>query len=265
MSALGRGVGLGVVGAGDGVFGPYAPLTTSLQLDGVLESVQFPDAAALNILGAETKTVGVWFRAALGMSAGVAKGIFGKYFNNAPGADTGWRLFASNDIIWFQLRDALVSEPVLLDNIVGFDGDWHPLVGTYGGGGDANSMKIYVDGVQPPQTAFPGGVLGDTSTVAPLCTGYIFNRPTSYAEINVCHQFMIDRELSPSQVAALSAGGYPTNLIDVYGADVLHWCTDGDGCATGPWGMNELGTVGINGIASQCEPTDFILNVPPSP
>jgi hypothetical protein len=155
-----------------------------------------------------------------------------------------------------------------LDDPTGIDAQWHLVVVTYSGSGTSAGIKMYVDGVQPASYTGSLGTVGDTTSTADMMVGSVYGISWMNAETNFLHSFIINKELTPAEVAELFVTGDPRQLTDISGvlaANIQHWCTLGDGCAIGSGNMIDLSPLSNDGTYTNGDTVDFVPNVPPSP
>lgn len=183
-------------------------------------------------------------------------------------ANKGWLLYLNDNTVGFVLRTAVAGNNWIgrVTNTAYADARWHLIVVTLDGSGTNAGLHIYVDNVEPASTTSGVGVTGDPTTVRPLYVGEIWNGAVGRYRDRACHSAVIEGEISAADRTALFSLGLPVQLGDVIApANIVHWCTLGDGCALGAGGCPDLSPLGNNGTMTNMAAIAFKYDVPPTP
>jgi hypothetical protein len=145
-------------------------------------------------------------------------------------------------------------------------GEWALITASYDGSGLASGLTIYINGVAPPQTRSTSGTIGVINYLNHRL--FVAGTDNSVQEFTgrMCHSFVANRATTPSEMAQLAAAGVPIPLGEVYSAaELVHWCTLGDGCTTGAGACPDLSSLGNNGTATNMTAAELaVTDVPPT-
>lgn len=167
---------------------------------------------------------------------------------------TGWMLTRQDatDLIAFQLRSSSGDYwNLALDSNDGTYGDWILVSVVNDGSGVSSGVTLYIDGVAPAQTMSDVGSLSGAIDYAALLhnllVGSVNNQPHTF-EGRLAHSLIVNRATTPAEMKAIAAVRQPINATDVYAlAEIVHWCTLGNGCATGAGNCPDLSPLGNDG------------------
>jgi len=225
--------------------GPYVPLTYSSQYN-ASNRINFGQFAEGEIQPTQAKTVGVWMkRVVLGAPSG-SQMLVTRYDTTAGLAGAGWRFFYNAaQRLAFQMQDAPGANFIadITTGSVATDLLWHLAILTKSTLSSELGLNLYFDGVAVPHSPSKGGTLPGSMSYAgiDLVTAATSDGADIADDTLLCHQFLIDKELTAVEVAALYSATKPLDLSAIYSpAEIAHWCTLGDGCALGAAGCPDL-------------------------
>ena len=206
--------------------------------------------------------ISAWFKTSVNTGRGV---IINE--DNA-GNKTNWNLLRKNDDINFIIYhdDTGVNSTTIETSTINVsDNNWHHVVGTWDGTTNANSMKVYFDGIEVGQTT-PSSTGINTEGSAPwignstIQTGGYFNWTGQLSNIQVWNT-----ALSSSEITTLYNSGVPlltgtqpqaSNLKAWYKLDQsANWDVSGSGY----WDIPDASGNGNDGISSGMTSANLVL------
>lgn len=249
----------------------YSPLTTSLYLDGVSNKCAIwpsadADHAPTDFEYNQPFSAFVWAKLPL-VGGGNGRQLICKYeLFTIP--NRGWSLEC-----YTNGTDQNLLAILLASNGTNFyrrstnnirDGVWHHFGFTYDGGNNVSGLLVYIDGVAPATATSGASVTATIKGDKNLMIGKAYQAVTSTFLGYLCHSAVWNVALTPTQVLQIYGGGKPQKL-DVVGptANLVHWCTAGNGCAVGVDNLPDLSPSNIDGQTSVAVvPGDFVADVP---
>jgi len=141
------------------------------------------------------------------------------------------------------------------------DGNWHNVLATYDGSGNASGAKIYVDGT------LDTNIVTDTFTGTSSSTGPFqisARNGTSFPfDGNVSNAAVFNSSLTEDQILTIYNGGVPNDISSL--SPVSWWSLAGDSYFNGnDWICPDLGSGGNNGTSSGMGGTELVGNGPGS-
>jgi hypothetical protein len=258
--------------AGPAPAGCYSPLTFSSNYNGsnYIDFGQFPES---EIQPSDERTIGVWYRRLDVILPPASQTLIARQDTTGGfiGLPYGWTMFlTASGKLAFDLQDNNaanfikdISVPIITNDL-----DWHFAVMTKSTLATELSLTMYFDGAPIAHAPSKGGTLAPFSYAGVnLRVGATSDGALPADLLYMCHSFIIDHEISAGEVSALyGAGPCPQDLSVIYPpTEVDHWCTLGDGCATGVGACPDLSALGNNGTAGggMTNPDLQIADVPP--
>lgn len=246
----------------------YSPLTKSLQLDGVSNKYTgFPTGFGNNPPCDFERTAPfsafAWVRVNYGKGGPV---ICKNDLFNVP--YRGWRLSVLTGPDHGGFRASMLDTSgggIAMSSYVGMDDSrWHMIGFTYDGSSASAGIANYMDGAPVAGAASGAGLAATIRNNICLMTGKDYqNTLVTFNGVH-CHSAVYNKELSAAEVAAIYGSGVPQNLNQVGPkANLVHWCTLGDGCAIGANNLPDLSPSGQHGETSVAVvANDFVEFVP---
>jgi len=262
MTGIGVGAGLGMLVGHSCI---YAPGTTSAQFDGVNQYIDFQNNPASSFAISDPFTFAGWFKT----SSAAQQVIIGKM-------DTvqthGIQLSVAVGTIYFLLMDHVGDGDgswlsVQTTPATFADGAWHCVAGSYDGSQTVVGMRVFIDGTEPAHSDVTNAGPISLGTGADLTVGATMNGVTSQFVGNICHTAVWDIEVPEAKLLTLTGASKPLNLLGSYtccdfSAGLVHWSTDGDGCAIGAGNCLDISGEADHGTYTNSDGTDFVLDYP---
>lgn len=255
-----------------GPAGCYSPLTVSSEYDGS-NFIDFGQFAESEIQPTDERTIGIWYRRLVTTLPPASQTLIARQDSTGGfiGLPYGWTMYlTASGRLAFDLQDNIGANFIkdISTPIVTADLDWHFYVMTKSTLSTELSLTMYFDGAPIAHAPSKGGTLASFSYAGvSLRVGATSDTALHLDNAYQCHSFIIDNELSAAEVAALyGVGPCPQDLSVLYPpGEVDHWCTLGDGCATGVGGCPDLSVLGNDGTAGggMTNPDLAIADVPP--
>jgi hypothetical protein len=248
----------------------YSPLTTCLDLnnDTRNECVNFPFNAAFDFERTDPFSGGVWIKT----TEASTQILIGK---RPLGPLQGYYLIMTSAAVSMNLTDAFGTITRSWNHSGALnDGNWHLVSWAYDGSNTSGSppvgggvgMQLFVDGQEVSSGVSGGGLGATTKSTTPLRVGRDSHDVVQSFIGKVAHSAVWNVELSAADMLALYGGGVPQDLsLLAHAANLVHWCTLGDGCATGAGNCPDLSTLNNDGTTLNVEPGDFVTDVPTGP
>ena len=258
MTGIGIGAGLGMLVGHSCI---YAPGTLSAQFDGVNQYIDFGNNPASTFTIDDPFTFACWFKT----SDANDQALLQKFSTNG---------------IRFEVTAAGRVHVILFDSIGAgagawlqryttattyAGGAWHSAAFSYDGSRTVAGLKLFLGGAQPATTGVehnPADI--NLGAGVPLTvSGWLSDRFNG----NICHSAVWDIEMTPTNLNTITGAGNPMNLLGDsaccdFSAGLVHWSTDGDGCAIGAGNCLDISGEVDHGTYTNSDGTDFVLDYP---
>lgn len=239
----------------------YSPGTTSLNLDGSDELVDFTHYSAVDFELSDSFSVFVWHKNALNTGGSAVN-------KHHWVTDTaGYRLRIENGFVYGEMWGSGSSYARKYKDISTDDGAWHMAGFTYDGSasGAYTGFNLYNDGALITGETGTGTATTTIKHTSPLEVGGISGGVGGswHYDGTLCHSAVWSKELTADEVAAIYGPGTPRDLSHANApSNLVHWCTLGDGCAIGAGNCPDLSSENKDGSTVNVESGDFVADYP---